>query len=671
MTKRIIIAIITLLIIVGTIFACFYYSNSTYNNNENTIDNIDNSKEQFDINTRDYIMNLSNENIEKIMGWDFSEKKMVSLNWLSELPYEKIENYNPNGYFSNDGESFVSVDDSGNESLFKYANISFNPPLTSTIKTCSGFGYENCTGLLVTNDGELYIGYLAGPEEIDADFFELDIIFNKYTTTKKAIALDKNVIKYNDGSFGYLDCSLNYKELRQTTALPFEDMYDIVELNSENLSDELLYRLLNGSYVVESIKNIEGNVSNLNDINISNINYLICGSLSVYGFDNPFNGLLLEYIDLNGNKEKECALYNNYSFNDEISGKAKVDVEKNTIDISSTSLLKKVIYNFEFDGENITNKTLFIYTHDGHVIKAKYDKSVEELRSQYESVNDGKYVDLFEIASYGANYYEYFRTDISVEYLEEMYNEKALIKDSLVKNEEYILKSAHNAYSTDDYFEYWGTSWRYGGGITFNDNDEFFYSIGIWENDLNRSGKYIIDVDQNKIIYSFKNGEVLEGDYKLENGEVTEVTYIESKEENSVYVTLRKRTEDEKKTDNIRKSFSGKWTLENYYRDGAYLYAVSSEFNAGELWIHDFRFPANDNIVIAETNSGIYRVDTEQQKISFDIVNKEYKTPTKEELKNASSFFYYTLDENNNVNKITYVENEGTDDEVKLVYKKY
>ena len=119
--------------------------------------------------------------------------------------------------------------------------------------------------------------------------------------------------------------------------------------------------------------------------------------------------------------------------------------------------------------------------------------------------------------------------------------ETEAIKNSLVKNGQYVIKSAYDNYTENDFFEYWGTSWRYGGGLTFNENDEFFYSIGIWENDSDRSGKYSIDINENKIIYNFENGRVLEGQYRIENGEVEEIIYIDYREDNPVFVILKKR----------------------------------------------------------------------------------------------------------------------------------
>lgn len=387
----------------------FLENNKNQEDNENKMDNtIQEDKIIIDVATTNYIKQLSNEDIEKIMGWNFSKNSMVSLD--SEYLYENIEDFNDYGYFSNDGKNFINVDDNGIESISKHVKVSFVPELKDDIKICTGFGYENYIGFLVTTSGDLYIGELDIIEKTkDEPLLAVD--FKKYNTDKKVIGIDKNVFKYEDGSFGFIDCTVDYNRLKQYSTLSFEEMYKIIDLNVDNLSDDIVYRILNGSYVIKTVKDLNGNESTLQNINISNVEYLICGSLSVYGFLQPHMGLRFQYIDSEGIEKYETACRDAW-FLEETDAKSKINNNKNLIDISNSSFFEKVIYKFELDGNEIKNRVLYIYTQNGYIIEAEYDSSIEELQAQYDNLQEGKYVALSEMAAYGVNYYEYFKTNI-------------------------------------------------------------------------------------------------------------------------------------------------------------------------------------------------------------------------------------------------------------------
>ncbi len=338
-----------------------------------------------------YIYGLTNSDIERIMNWDFTDNKIVLLSWLFEEPYDYFEDYNPNGYFSDDGKSFISVSDDEDESIFKYANVSFTPPLNGTIKATSVFGVDCDSGLLLTSNNDLYLGTITGPEEVTSDFM-LTINFNKIETPKKVTGLDKNIVKYADGDFGYVD-------IQNRT-------FKISDINIDNMFDEILFRLLHGSYTANSIKDSSGKLYELTDINISNIEYLILGSLSVYGFDNPFYiGLRFAYNDINSQKQIKSAYYNDWfnDFEDNIT--AIPDHKHNSITITNSNFLKEVKYNFETDNSDIKNIKLDLYLQDGHIIETQYDCSINELRDKYEDYANSKYLDLIEAAAYGDHYY--------------------------------------------------------------------------------------------------------------------------------------------------------------------------------------------------------------------------------------------------------------------------
>lgn len=238
------------------------------------------------------------------------------------------------------------------------------------------------------------------------------------------------------------------------------------------------------------------------------------------------------------------------------------------------------------------------------------------------------------------------------------------IKQLLVSSDLFKLDSAHDSTTEDDYFKYWGTSYRYGGGVEFFDDDTFFYSIGIWAETFDRAGTYVIDTYNNKITYRFQNGRVLEGAYKLENGKITEVTYIDYNEDDPIYVTLRASTEEEILERKIEDSFAGEWKFENATKGGEEYY-IENYLNWNPM-LYNFSFPDNDDIIIDSNPGYTYKIDIKENKILFNIVTKNYETPTPEIIKNASSYFYYELDENNEIVRLTYVENENKNDELRI-----
>lgn len=238
------------------------------------------------------------------------------------------------------------------------------------------------------------------------------------------------------------------------------------------------------------------------------------------------------------------------------------------------------------------------------------------------------------------------------------------IKELLASSGLFKIKSAYDSTTENDYLKYWGTSYRYGGGVEFFDNDTFFYSVGIWAETDDREGTYSIDMNNNKIIYKYNNGRVLEGTYTLENEKITEVTYIDYNEEDPIYVTLRASTAEEILERKIENSFIDEWQFENATIDGE-KYEIDYNSNWNPMF-YDFKFPNNDNIIIDDTPEYTYKIDTKEHKILFNIVTKNHEVPLAEVLKNASSYFYYELDENDEIVRVTYVENENKNDELRI-----
>ncbi len=66
------------------------------------------------------------------------------------------------------------------------------------------------------------------------------------------------------------------------------------------------------------------------------------------------------------------------------------------------------------------------------------------------------------------------------------------------------LKSVHTSKNRDEYMEYWGSSYRYSGGLKFNDDDTFIFTIGSWDDTFDRGGRYIIDMNNEQIYQKMK-----------------------------------------------------------------------------------------------------------------------------------------------------------------------
>lgn len=99
------------------------------------------------------------------------------------------------------------------------------------------------------------------------------------------------------------------------------------------------------------------------------------------------------------------------------------------------------------------------------------------------------------------------------------------IKDALVGD--YKLQTAYTSQSVDDYMMYWGSSYRYGGGLKFNKDDTFEFTLGAYADMFDRSGTYIVDTDNNKITYVFYNGTIEYGTFDYSNGKINEVLYVD------------------------------------------------------------------------------------------------------------------------------------------------
>ena len=112
-----------------------------------------------------------------------------------------------------------------------------------------------------------------------------------------------------------------------------------------------------------------------------------------------------------------------------------------------------------------------------------------------------------------------------VEYKEDVNNQTEDVKNALVGD--YKLQTAYTSQSVDDYQMYWGSSYRYGGGLKFNKDGTFEFTLGAYADTSERSGMYTIDMSNNEIIYTFYNGTIEYGAFDYSNGKINEVLYVD------------------------------------------------------------------------------------------------------------------------------------------------
>lgn len=118
------------------------------------------------------------------------------------------------------------------------------------------------------------------------------------------------------------------------------------------------------------------------------------------------------------------------------------------------------------------------------------------------------------------------RMEDTLEYKEGLNNQMENVKYALVGD--YKLQTAYTSQSVDDYQMYWGSSYKYGGGLKLNKDDTFEFTLGTYADMFDRSGTYIVDMDNNKITYVFCDGTIEYGTFDYSDGKINKITYIDA-----------------------------------------------------------------------------------------------------------------------------------------------
>lgn len=124
-------------------------------------------------------------------------------------------------------------------------------------------------------------------------------------------------------------------------------------------------------------------------------------------------------------------------------------------------------------------------------------------------------------------------------------SENDKIKELLVNGSGWTPVSAYDLTNNreSDLFEVYGSGIRYGGTLDFKEDGTFTKTIGVYAE--NYMGEYDIDVEKNKIYFTFETGMKMEGSYQYENEEITSVDIVEGADDWKYRVTLNKKTNAE------------------------------------------------------------------------------------------------------------------------------
>lgn len=256
-------------------------------------------------------------------------------------------------------------------------------------------------------------------------------------------------------------------------------------------------------------------------------------------------------------------------------------------------------------------------------------------------------------------------------------NDAESIKNLLIAGGQWVPQTAYDVLEKKEVSlsNVYGSGIKYGGGINFFEDGRFEKFIGIdGENqDMFNLGTYSIDISNNQIIYTFNAGNVSNGKYEYENGEITSITIEEIfGDDDTIYsddiVTLVKKSPERLAREKIDSSLiENDWKPVSATKNGQ---IISLEDVYGKDYNKDLKIDfygggdMNKDIVVENSNLseyGFYFFD--EEKISFQFivngnVDDRIDIPCKYELQDGE------------VVSFTFIENYGTDNEIEVRFEK-
>lgn len=216
----------------------------------------------------------------------------------------------------------------------------------------------------------------------------------------------------------------------------------------------------------------------------------------------------------------------------------------------------------------------------------------------------------------------------------------------------------------------YGTLLRVGGSIKFSEDGSFVNSlVSLFggQSDESDYGTYEIDVEERKITFNYDSGMVMNGAYVEEDGIITKIIYEEKGliDDNCYIVEFDKKTEEQKKSQSLMNSLiSARWiptsasvNLTELYGEN-YMETPGIMFDGLGEFYKDYVTSKMDGIY---EDYGFYWIDIENQKITYQLVKKEDGSRV--------DIIGRYEEENNEITKITFTENFGTENEVEVIFE--
>lgn len=251
------------------------------------------------------------------------------------------------------------------------------------------------------------------------------------------------------------------------------------------------------------------------------------------------------------------------------------------------------------------------------------------------------------------------------------------IKNLLVAGGEWIPQNAYDVLEQKEVelsFVY-GSGIKYGGGITFFDDGRFekFIGVGGENQDMFNLGTYSIDIANNQIIYKFNAGNISNGKYVYENGEIESITFEEIfGDEDAIVskyiVTLVKKSPERLSNEKLINSLTESiWLPVSATQNGKQiaLKDVYGKNYKSDLGIKFYGGEDMDKDLNVEDYSwspyGFYYFNGDKimcQFITDSTTSARVDVPCEYELQDGK------------VVSLTFIENYGTDNEINVKFKK-
>ena len=221
----------------------------------------------------------------------------------------------------------------------------------------------------------------------------------------------------------------------------------------------------------------------------------------------------------------------------------------------------------------------------------------------------------------------------------------------------------------------YGTLLRVGGSIKFSEDGSFVNSlVSLFggQSDESDYGTYEIDVKERKITFNYDSGMVMNGAYVEEDGIITKIIYEEKGfiDDNCYIVEFDKKTEEQKKSQSLMNSLiSARWIPTSANANGetvelTKVYGENYKDTQGIMFeiIGDFY----KDYVTSELDGiyedyGFYWIDIENKTITYQLVKKEDGSRV--------DIIGSYEEENDEITKITFTENFGTENEVEVIFE--